>query len=1334
MKHTSFAKVLAVLLACIMTLTSSMTAIAAIAYTPSETDDYYHVITRNDYELAPGISESEIVLNNDTLSHRQVAHVVEIDIDNPYTKVIPSYKGMIPTPGKYAVQIMSEQAAYAEAHGYGNVVAAMNLSLSWYDSQYYIDNPHLVGEPLGYMILDGEIYMNSKGQSTGAQTCLVINFDEKDGVARPSDIPKTEIRSTTSAITGWEEQVIPANFGFLVKDGVNQYAKDHNEKNGASRSFVGIKADGDIIMVMNDGRQAPFSTGFTNYEMAEFMLSLGCVQAVNGDGGGSSAFLSQRPGEELKINCSPSDGSERETTHGILVISTAPATGEFVRASISAEHDYYTPGSTIQFKAVGSDLVGTAAEIPADAVWQLSDPEMGTIENGKFVSSGKVGTATAQLVYNGAVVGEASVDIVIPEKIAFTQSAIVVPFGKTAQLSVIATINDGIHEVTLKEGDITLSLDNQNLGILDATKFTFAAISEENAPENLKGTLTATLHHGEGLTITVPFSVGKGSDIIYDFEEHGIEGWKIYTNYGEYGPLGPNGKVTDPNGNYWYHGQNERGWISVTDTANGQVKNGNHALKVEIDLNQLYETGYHAINLSFPTIDTTDSLQIGFWLYIPYDARHVEIGVGSTDYDNGRLYEFNEGWHYITGQAANNQFNYIHFSVDDRAPGTNYSYYNHITEGNLSGKFVFYIDDITVDYSTAMEDREVPVFGNVELVGNDSNTALNSTLVTTTNAAPTFEVKVVDDNTLGNSTGLNSASAKAFIDGKEVPFTYQNGKFNISGLKLANGVHSIRFEIADNAGNSMWAGGKINISAATDDSSTVKVVPQNPDLTRPLIGSLYWIDVVATDIETIDKVEMTFDLDNGSQWELEGMEPAAGFTATYEIQEDDNIAKITVSRTGKNTDSGEAVLLSFPVRTWESTITQYEGYENQTPATLVKRGIVWKKDIELYLERGVITYVEDYTPATTGTFGMEDLIVETEIFFTNYTRASVDGAQAWLDAKRAAGLGWHEHTVTELSDKAVTCTENGYTGRTWCEVCDSVVDWGTVVPATGHSVEGLGTCADCGNFFAKIDGEHLGGWQTIDGNTYYFDTYTFEGANGTAEIDGHTYGFKNYILTTPAWEKDAAGLLMAYWAGEQVSGGWKTFEGKTYFFNGIFAHAGGIMKVAIDTNTAPIYCLFDENGVFLEDYNGIYFDGTDSYYVQAGIAQYAKLVYVNGQYYYFNSSLKAVKNTDYWFNQVNGLFPEGDYHGIFDAYGRLTNVPATATPPYIAGDSNGDNTLNVNDAASIAQHLAGWDISVSYDASNVDGNGTLNVNDLAALAQYLAGWTTTSVGQGGTRS
>jgi hypothetical protein len=362
-------------------------------------------------------------------------------------------------------------------------------------------------------------------------------------------------------------------------------------------------------MVMNDGRQAPYSTGFNSYEMAEFMLSLGCVTAVNGDGGGSSAFLSQRPGEELKVNCAPSDGAERDTTHGILVISTAPVTGEFVRATISTEEDYFTPGSIVKFSAVGSDLVGTAADIPTDAYWQLADASFGTIEDGVFVSNGKLGDVTVELVYDGKVVGNHTIHIVMPDTLTFALANMTVPYGKTVDLSLSATYD--YKNVVLKASDVTFTLTDANIGTIDGFNFT----AGEEGIAATTSLLTATV--GEVSTST-NLSLGKGSEIVYDFENQDLTGWKIFTNYGQYGPLGPNGKVTDDNGNYWYHGQNERGYISVVDSTTGKVKNGNYSLAVECDFTQIYETGYHALNLTFPTIDCTDTVAIGFWLYIPY--------------------------------------------------------------------------------------------------------------------------------------------------------------------------------------------------------------------------------------------------------------------------------------------------------------------------------------------------------------------------------------------------------------------------------------------------------------------------------------------------------------------------------------------------------------------------------------------------------------------------------------------------------------------------------------------------------------------------------------------
>ena len=1302
--------------------TSSGKKLTSVDFTESD-DGYYKVITKDDYQLAPGIVESEIVLNNAGGTHRQVAHVVEVDLSNEYTKVIPSYSGMKEAldAKNYKVEIMSKQAAYAEANGYGNVVAAMNLSLSWYDSAYYLANPHLVGEPLGYMVLDGEVYKNSQGQSAGAQTCVVINFDEKDGVARPADMPKVEIRSTSSAITGWEEQVIPANFGFLVKDGVNQ-SKENHTSDPASRSFVGIKADGTFVMVMNDGRQSPYSAGFNSYEMAEFMLSLGCVQAVNGDGGGSSAFLSQRPGEELKVNCMPSDGAERETTGGILVISTAPVTGEFDRATISSEYDYYTPNSVVEFSAIGSDLVGTPAEIPADATWQLADPSFGTIENGVFTSTGKEGAVTVQMVSGGEVVGEDTIYVVMPDAVAFAQENMVIPFGKTVEIVLNATYDN--KPVCIKPADVEFELSNEVLGTING--FGFTAV-----PEGTEGVDPATITATIGtISVTANISLGKGTDIIYDFENQDLTGWTIKTNYPQYGPKG---SAKDENGNYYYNGQNELGYLSIVDATTGKVRNGNYALAVECDFSQIYETGFHALNLRFPIIDTTDALEVGFWLYIPYDARHADMSInsvlGEELFGGGSAFELNEGWHYMTieAPASSEGFYGISINADDRAPATDYAdNYSHITEPNLNGKYTFYIDDISVDYSSAVEDRENPVFEAPQVLSYTGETSAVLAGQTVTYNNPTFEVRVAD-YAADNATGLKASSAKAYIDGKEVECNYANGKMSVSGVVLADGVHDIKFEISDNAGNTIWAGGKVNIAAGTD-ASTVKVVPQDPEADRLLIGSVYWMDVVASDIETIEKVEMVFDLNNASQWELEGMTTAKGFTAEYSVQEDDNIATVVITRTGKNSESGEAVLASIPVRTWESHITEYEGYEDQTPAKLVSRGIIWAQSVEIALEKGVITYIDSYTDTTNGTFGMENILVDTEIFFTNYSRKSVEGAQAWIDAKKAAGVGFHEHTVSALADKEGNCTETGYEGRTYCEVCESVVDWGKTTEATGHNykvVENKLVC-DCGEVLTEtglveVDGKAyyntpsglVNGWIQLGDDYYYFSKIDYAGYEGNKTTDSHiAFNFEKGRVTEDVWEETENGLRCWYGplfykdtTNDATSSAPFEIGGKTYLFN-----KAGYMQTGIvhSYQSKVVYYDCGEDGV-ASLLNGVY---KDLLYIE-GIRQVRyQLVEFDGNLYFINDGDKIAKNINIYLGEkfVEGkTFPDGRAIQVgryeFDAEGKMV-IPSL---------KNGvvDDKLYINDALQVRYQLVEFEGNFYFvnDGDKIAKNITLYLGE-----------------------
>lgn len=81
----------------------------------------------------------------------------------------------------------------------------------------------------------------------------------------------------------------------------------------APRTLIGQKADKTMVLVVVDGRKVS-SRGITGPSSAKLMLQLGCTQAVNLDGGGSSEMIYNG-----KIVNKPSDGSERYIGTAIMV-------------------------------------------------------------------------------------------------------------------------------------------------------------------------------------------------------------------------------------------------------------------------------------------------------------------------------------------------------------------------------------------------------------------------------------------------------------------------------------------------------------------------------------------------------------------------------------------------------------------------------------------------------------------------------------------------------------------------------------------------------------------------------------------------------------------------------------------------------------------------------------------------------------------------------------------------------------------------------------------------------------------------------------------------------
>lgn len=74
------------------------------------------------------------------------------------------------------------------------------------------------------------------------------------------------------------------------------------------RTAVGATADGKLILLVCDGRNMRGSAGFTLAELADKLIELGAVDAVNLDGGGSSTMV----GSDGKVLNRPSDTGSAE--------------------------------------------------------------------------------------------------------------------------------------------------------------------------------------------------------------------------------------------------------------------------------------------------------------------------------------------------------------------------------------------------------------------------------------------------------------------------------------------------------------------------------------------------------------------------------------------------------------------------------------------------------------------------------------------------------------------------------------------------------------------------------------------------------------------------------------------------------------------------------------------------------------------------------------------------------------------------------------------------------------------------------------------------------------
>ena len=1243
------------------------------------TNGYYNVISKKDYVLVPGAAvESEIVLNNAAGNRRQVIHVIEVDPSNPDVTIVPGYNQIdkdLTDEANWSHKELTDMAKYYEdTLGY-NIVGGMNTDL-YYDTYA----PRI-------LVYNGQD-LSVKGKTSPSSSILYVFRDAEGNIS--CDVKafnRTEFNQYLA--DGVLLHAVGVSFSMVVKDGELVTKKEERTSAAAARSMVGVKADGTLVICMNDGRGANNSVGFCNYEEGEAMLALGCQWAANCDGGGSSTFLTKRVGEDdFTMRSVPCDGAQRPTAHGIFVASNVAPTGILDTVNVTAGYDIFAPNTAYTFGAEAIDTHGYAMDMPADATWALSDDSFGIIENGQFISNGKKGSVDIQVISGGKVVGAKTIAVADPEVFELSATSTVVPYStpekiRTITLPIVAMTGEA--NVYVDTNAVNVTLSDGAAGELDGFKFT-ATSNTDIAGVNV------TITYGE-TTLTYVIEFGKGSEIIYDFEDGDRAGFKGFEEAKKWSQTnGINNTLvgSDPLAGQFNEYLSSETFISST-TNGGEVRNGNYALAWRLDNTDAGFAGW-SYNVLFNTNDVVvfrdvangkKATTLGMWLYIPENA-FPAAGKGLAFQSQLNSYA---NWavdgkascvqdHFMFTSAATGKRTNLNSATNADIPESRWVYatidiskYDYLStmppmneSNSRSPSFIrtyvkpetadevtFYIDDITLDYSSAVDDRILPVISAPTYSTSDTALSLeNGATVTGTNFA--FSATVTDN------AALDLTSGKIFVDGVEVAAAIAGSALSSKGdVALFAGVHTVTFEVKDELGNPA----RLTRTFTVDGEATVVLDGHNDSGETPNAQSIYYVDIKAAKLSAVKSMTVALKLHTANTWETVGAVVAEGFKATFDYNEISKLLTVEIEAVGgAQADAG--TIVSIPVRVW--TYDRYD-YVTNTYIPVKDMGNKPVVNVEVDVAYGSVTLNDK----TTSPFG-GSINVATEL------------------TTISSPYHVHDAELVALPDVAPTCGEGGYTGRTYCATCQSVVDWGTILAPTGHSYELVGDefiCSSCdevyysgtgifemnGDLYYSINGELKTGWQTADQGYCYAGADYKLYVNCRKLVNGVTYTFNEKGETAGAWVVTEKGKVYSFGPGIYRRA-WAEIDGKDYYFSSAGYMYTGIRFIKANPDTDPVWYDFGETGGTDRDLHpadGLYEVNGDLYYCKDGVSQFG-LQLVDGNYYYFRTGsgfdrvAYAAKNTSYYVSNTNGLLwpygtpvTEGTYQ--FDADGKL-QVPA----------------------------------------------------------------------------
>ncbi len=816
----------------------------------------------NEYQvdLAPGVKEKHYSFEG-TDGKRMESFVVDVDVQNPNVAI----EAGTPNDGDaFGLQPVRQQAKAADGDNH-KVVAAVN-------SDFY---NMATGEPIGVVYKDGRAVKATTG------TSHKFFGIKKSGEAVIGDA--TEYESMKDQL----QEALGGN-AILVKNG-QIYQTPQTGADKEPRTAVGIKEDGDVFFVVVDGRQEPYSSGISMPDLAQLMIDLGAVNALNLDGGGSSTFTTRElGGDTLELDNKPSDRNERSVANSWLIVSKETTDHQFETAHIEPYDQTFTPGSTIQFTAKGRDKSMASAPLPTSGLtWELSDSSFGSIdENGKFISSQKTGQFNILLKYQGKEVGKSIIEIEKPDDMYFTSPELMVAKNSEKDLDLVTRFQKRI--VDWNEQDIDFDIP-QGMGTIDQNGVL------HTGEQNVSGDITARLKDSN-LTAKMKVSVGKLPEVLFNFEG-GIDSWKTSTaNRGEKGALSLS-KYPAP------------------------VRFGNQSLQMNFDLTNA-QTGTTLGVYAGPGTNIAidgEPESIGMWVYGTPESQGYWLRMMIVD-GNNKSQSINLtsekpgidwlGWKYVEAEIPESftgPFK-IHSTQAVRLMSTKSGITGPMTKGTI------YIDNIRAVYGEKVDDLNPPVIQSLNIEDKE---------YTTNSVNLTAKVNEYEDDPF--KTGIDWDKISIFVDGKDYSkaeghFSYDmDGTVSLSGYKWADGTHKVVLMVPDKFGNQGIKTGYFKVNTG---SAKMEIVQEQE---QAYLGDVLDLKVKATNPADISSSDLKIQIDKN--YPVKDVKFSNGFvnsTSSYDAET--GMLTLNLVNSGETAATAEpaTIQIGIPASITEGSELTYE--------------------------------------------------------------------------------------------------------------------------------------------------------------------------------------------------------------------------------------------------------------------------------------------------------------------------------------------------------------------------------------------------------------------------